>query len=213
MSETQELKVRKRRGLVGRLVFGGGKWYWMLLRLAIVVGLIVAFRWHVLAWVALGHNAAWKAATGSQENHQGDVGFLMRLRKPGVAALLRIGEGPALAAVRDPAMAPALADVVATHDDPAIRRAALEGLRGCSADHAAAAAAGALGDADASVRALAAHILGDQGDHSHLPALRAARERETDRAARAALDLAIKTLAYVRPAPDAPPPPEHIQKH
>ncbi|MFW6161578.1 MAG: HEAT repeat domain-containing protein [Planctomycetota bacterium] len=213
MGETQEARETKRRGLLGRLAFGRGKWYWMLLRLAVVVGLIVAFRWRVLAWVTLGHNAVWKAATGAQENHQGDVGFLLRLREPGVAALLGIGEGPALAQAQDPAMAPALAQVVATHGEAGVRRAALEGLNRCSAARAASAAAEALDDPHSSVRAFAAQVLADQNARDHVSALRSAREREADPDARSALDRAIQTLTSDRPAPDAPPPPDRVRTH
>jgi hypothetical protein len=203
----------KRRGLVGRLAFGGGKWYWMLLRLSIIVGLIVLFRYRVLTWAALGHNAAWRATTGDEGNHSGDISLLKRLRRPGADALVRLGEAEALATVDDPAMGPTLADLAASHADPAVRRAALQGLARLPGPHAAGAAATSLADGDPAIRALAAHVLGDRGEARHLPALRAAAQRETIPDVRRAIDRAIETLAHVPPAPNAPPPPEHIQKH
>ena len=198
----------RRAGLITGILLGRGKWYWMLLRLAVVAALIVAFRYQVLAWVALGHNAAWKAATGSEENHAGDVILLLRLRGPGVAALLRIGEEEALARARDPAMVPELADIVQTHPDPQVRRAALAGLAQWSGERALSAVAHALSDPEPGIRALAAHALGDQGDARHLPALRAAAEREIDPEVRQAIQLAIRALPPTPPAPDAPLPPE-----
>jgi len=209
--ETQTGKP-KRRGLLGRMVFGG-KWYWMLLRLVVAVGIIVAFRYRVLTWAAVGHNAAWKAMTGAEENHASDISLLKHLRRPGADALVQLGEVEALASIRDPAMGQTLADMAATHPDPAVRRASLRGAAECSEEHAGDAAARALDDADAAIRTLAAQVLGDKGHARHLPVLRAARDRETDPDARSAMDLAVETLTHVPPAPDAPTPPEHIHKH
>jgi hypothetical protein len=212
MSQPEQEQTR-RRGLIGRLVFGGGKWYWMLLRLAVIVGLIVVFRCQVLTWAALGHNAAWKAATGAEENHTADLALLKRLRRPGAQALARLGEAEALASIHDPAMAPALRELVGTHEDPAIRRGALEGLARSAPTPSAGAACAALEDPDAGVRTLAAHVLGDLGEAACLPALRAAAEREADPDALGAMRRATEALGTPRPAPDAPPAPEHIHKH
>ena len=210
--ETQPDAQAKRPGLLSRAVFGGGKWYWMVLRLGIVIGLIVVFRYQVLAWVALGHNAAWRAATGSQENHQGDVGFLLRLREPGVRALLRMGEPAALASATDPVLVPILAELLASHAETRVRGAALEGLARIPDDRAADALVTGLRDAETTIRARAAHALADRGLPRHVPAIRAAAESETDPTVKRVLVHTADIIGYTGPDPDKPFPEDHIHK-
>jgi len=210
MSEPTEPAPPPRRGLKGILWPSRRSWHWVLLRMAVVVALLVAFRYRVLAWVAAGHNAAWRAAVGSATNHPGDVRFLLRLRGPGAAMLVRIGEASALAKATDPRMVPVLAEMVAGHPDPQVRRAALGGLGNFQDDRTLAAAAAALTDPAAAVRLHAAHLLADRGAERHLAPLRAALASEPRPEVREALNEAIRVLGTKPPAPDAPPPPDHV---
>jgi HEAT repeat protein len=211
MSEPKEqAPPRRRRGLKGILWPSRRSWHWVLLRMAVVVGLLVAFRYHVLAWVAAGHNAAWKAAVGSATSHPGDVRFLLRLRGPGAAMLVRLGEAGALAKATDPRMVPVLVEMAGGHPDPQVRLHALGGLGNYQDDRTLAAAAAALTDPAHDVRLHAAHLLADRGAERHLPALRAALASEPRPEVQKALKETIRVLSTKPPAPDAPPPPDHV---
>lgn len=110
----------------------------------------------------------------------------------------------ALARLADPAAVPALVSAAETGEAPELRVLALQALEATADGRGAVAVARALLDADAGVRAAAAHLAGSLGASAEAPAL-AARLTDQDVGVRRAAAQALARL----PTPATPAPGHH----
>jgi len=194
----------KLRSLRSWLIPPRGRRRALAVRLAVVVALLLVFRFEVLAWVIAGHNLAWKTVHRTPANHAGDVALLARLRKPGVRMLIWLGEAHALAQVNDPAMLPTLIEVAQGSAHPAAQAAALEALRNFWHAHILPTSLQALKSPDRAVRRAAVRTIEALGDERHKDALRAAQNAETDADVRREIGRAIQALLPLSATPHPP---------
>jgi len=114
--------------------------------------------------------------------------------------LVHMGDGEALAWVRDPAMIPALIEIAQRHSAPRVRVYALRGLSGFMDPAILDLAEDALADSEADVRLAAAYVLGEVGGREHIPILLAAARREASRSVRLAIEAAAAQIGPTVPA-------------
>ena len=174
---------------------GQRSWAFMLFRILVVSALAYLFRLHIASFGAYVHNAAWRALTGSEENHEGDIRGLLQCGAPGARLLVKMGESEALTNAVDPSQIPTLLRLAREHGDPKVRSHAFQGLGRFQDERVRELAVQALTSEDVYTRREGVRLMLMLGDERDLPQLRAALEKEEEPSLRRLMAAAVESIA------------------